>query len=496
MNKKTNRTLSETTFNGFLWMISGKGVQGISQLLVLTILARLIAPNEFGIVTAAMVVIGFSLIFSSLGVGPALVQRPHIKKHHISTAFSLSILMGASFTLLIFFCSGIMASFFRIPELENVLKVLSFTFLIQGIYMTSLSLLERNLEFKSISLINSLAYIIGYGAMGIIFGLSGFGVYALVIAQISQEIVKLILILSKKQHSKKLEISIIATKELMYFGGGFTLARIFNYFALQGDNLVVGRTLGAESLGIYGRIYQLMALPATFFGQVVDKVLFSAMSRIQTDKSRLRMVFKRGIVLISLVALPTSIFSFIFSEEIILVLLGEKWLDAVLPFQILSIGIFFRTSYKISESVARSTGAVYRRAWRQLIYAISVIGGSLIGQQWGLIGVAYAINISLILNFLLMSHLSLKILSLSKFEFIKIHVPAILNTTVVFLLLSNLSLTFNNPLLTIFSNFILMGVILLFICTLLPRIFLGTEGKWIIKFMKNYFIKRILKKIK
>lgn len=487
MNKK--KSLSERTFNGFLWMLSGKGIQGISQLLVLTILARLIEPNEFGVVTAAMVVIGFSMIFSSLGVGPAIVQRPDLNDKHINTGFVISIIMGAFFTLSIYLLSGVISSFFRIEELQSVLKVLSLVFLIQGLYMTALSLLERDLQYKTISLINALAYIVGYGLTGIVFGLNGYGVYALVIAQIAQETIKLILIMKVKKHTKKLVISLEALKELMYFGGGFTIARIFNYFAIQGDNFVVGRTLGSELLGFYGRIYQLMALPASLFGQVVDKVLFSAMSKIQTEKNRLRQVYKRGVVLVSLIAVPASVFAFLFSEEIILVLLGNQWSDAVLPFKILTIGMFFRASYKISESVARSTGAVYRRAWRQVIYAVAVIGGSLIGQHWGLIGVTIAVNIALIINFLLMANLSSSILSIKTIEYIKIHIPSILNGIVLFLVLGALNISFTNPIMTLTVNLLLLVISLLCTCMLFPRYFLGKEGEWIMRFVKNFFLK-------
>ncbi|KAA0565835.1 lipopolysaccharide biosynthesis protein [Bacillus sp. CH30_1T] len=489
MNNKKN-SLSERTFNGFLWMLSGNGIQGVSQFLVLIILARLLEPSEFGVVTAAMVVIGFSIIFSSLGVGPAIVQRPVINDNHISTAFNLSVFLGIIFTLSIFSLSGYISSFFRMKELENVLKILSFTFLIQGFYTTALSLLERELQYKTISLINGLAYILGYGLTGILLGLNGYGVYALVIAQIAQETIKLLLITKYQKHNKEIKIRMQAIKELMYFGGGFTVARIFNYLALQGDNLVVGRSLGSEALGIYGRIYQLMALPATLFGQVVDKVLFSAMAKIQTEQDRLKLVYKRGVVLVSMVAIPVSIFAFMFSGEIISVLLGNQWYEAKLPFQVLTIGIFFRTSYKISESVARSTGAVYRRAWRQAIYALAIIGGCVIGQFWGLIGIVISVNIALIINFILMAHLSLSILSIRSIDFIKIHMPAVLNGITLFLAISMLDLRFTNPILSLITNFILCVILLSFNYFVFPQYFLGKEGKWIINFVKMYFNKK------
>src|SRR5205085_7294251 len=113
---------------------------------------------------------------------------------------------------------------------------------------------------------------LGYGAVGITLAVLGFGVWALVGGYLAQTLLKTTLLLAVQRHPLWPLLERRAAGELLYFGGAFTAARIGNYLAGQGDNLVVGRWLGAEALGVYGRAYQLMAGPAVLFGQVLDKV--------------------------------------------------------------------------------------------------------------------------------------------------------------------------------------------------------------------------------
>jgi PST family polysaccharide transporter len=116
----------------------------------------------------------------------------------------------------------------------------------------------------------------------------------------------------------------------------------------------------------------------------------------------------------------------VLAPEVVITLLGPRWADVIVPFQILASGMFFRASYKMSDSLARATGAVYRRAWRQAIYALAVVGGSWIGQNWGINGLSFGVLIALVVNFTLMSQLSLDLVGLSAWRFIEAHGRAVL----------------------------------------------------------------------
>ena len=189
-----------------------------------------------------------------------------------------------------------------------------------------------------------------------------------------------------------------------------TAARGFNFVALYGDYTVVGGRMSAASLGAYKNAYQLAAVPAQLLGQVMDRVIFPVISRFQEDLERVAGAYLRGISLVAMITLPGSILAVLLGPEIIHLLLGggHKWDDAIVPFQIFAAGLIFRTSYKISDSLARAMGTVYRRAWRQAIYAIAVVVGALVGSAFGLVWVAVGVTGAIVLNYLLMADLSIR----------------------------------------------------------------------------------------
>jgi O-antigen/teichoic acid export membrane protein len=415
------KKLTDRTVSGFLWMITGSGIQVMLKIGVLAILARLVSPKEFGLVGMAVIVVEFSKMFTHMGVGPAIVQRKEIEERHLTTGFTLSLLMGGFFAGMLLLAAPLLADFFRMEGLTSVLRLVSLIFLVDSLTLIGQALMQRNMRFKVIAAVEVASYAIGYGAVGIILGKLGWGVWALVTAHLSQAILHAVLVAIVQPFSKRPGFDRDAFKELLHFGGGMTIARIGNFLANQGDNLVIGRTLGAGSLGIYGRAYQFMVMPAGLFGSALDKALFPAMAKVQEDKQRLGKAYLTGVSTIALVAIPLSVLFVLLAPEIVMILLGPDWAAVILPFQILACSLLFRMSYKMSDSLARATGAVYRRAWRQLIYASAVVIGSYIGHFWGLYGVACGVAMALVVNFLIMGHLSIQLTGINWLDMLKAH---------------------------------------------------------------------------
>lgn len=425
-NTSTSKGLLERTFTGFFWVLLGSGIQVALKIGVLAVLARLVSPDDFGVVGIALIVMEFSKMFTHMGVGPALVQRTEIEDRHLTTGLTLSLLMGAFSALVLLVTAPDIAGFFRMPELTSVLRVLSLIFLVDSFTLIAQALMQRNMKFRINSTIEVISYAIGYGAVGVVLGYLGWGVWALVVASLAQSFLLTVFLLYIQPFPKRLGFERKAFNELIFFGGGFTMAKIANFLATQGDNLIVGRLLGARALGLYGRAYQFMVMPASLFGNALDKALFPAMAKVQNDQRRVAKAYLTGVSIIALIAVPLSLLIFFLAPEIVQVILGPDWTDVVPPFQILACSLLFRMSYKMSDSLARATGAVYRRAWRQVIYATLVLTGTYIGQFWGLPGVAFGVAIALVVNFLLMAHLSLQLTNISAGDMLKAHKPGLL----------------------------------------------------------------------
>jgi PST family polysaccharide transporter len=476
-----------------MWMSYGKAAYFVLQLVVLGVLARLITPTEFGVVSAAMVVIGFSAIVSQLGLGPALVQRPVLERRHIDTAYTFSFLFGLCLGAMLWLAAPAAGTFMHMPEVTSVLRALAWVFPLNGLSTVGQSLLSRELHFSWLANLDVVSYGIGFGIVGIVTALLGWGVWALVAAQVGQSLGRTAVLLWKHPPRLRLILDGPAFRDLAYFGGGFTAARIANYVAVNGEKLVAGRVLGAAQLGYYGRAYSLMSAPAYAFGTVLDQVLFPAMARVQDDPPRLAAAYRRGVALIALLVLPASVAIILLAPEVIRVALGPKWEAVVAPFQVLGIGMLFRTSYKMSDSISRSTGAVYRRAWRQFLYALLVLVGAWVGTRWGIVGVSWGALLALSVNFFVMASLGLRVAGLSWREFWVAHQPAVLLTVVSFPLVWAATVGLRElhlPALVVLGA---VATVLVGTCALLiwraPTLFLGTDGQWMAGTLRSFLQK-------
>jgi O-antigen/teichoic acid export membrane protein len=427
------RSLTHRTLSGMAWVAWGSGATAGLKILVLVLLTRLLSPADFGVVGAALIVIGFSLAFSQLGMGPALVQRPVLEPRHVSTAFFASTAFGLLVAALVWILAPSLAGFFRMDQLQLVpiMRALAVLFPIAGLSSVAENLLQRDLRFRLLANADVLAYSLGYGLVGVVLAILGFGPWALVGGQLTQAVLKAAALLRAVPPRVGPPPSWNCFRDLMGFGMGLSVARLGGTLANVADNLVVGRWLGPVALGLYSRAYQLMSVPTALLGDVFDRVLFPTMARVQHDPQRLTTAFLQGTAIVGLATLPAGVIAAVLAPELVAVAFGSRWQALVPAFQVLALGTMFRTSYRMGDSLSRATGRVYRRAWRQALYAAMVLAGAWVGQRWGITGVAVGVLVALFVNYLLMAHLGLHVLRISWLAFIRVQLPALWLTILV-----------------------------------------------------------------
>ncbi len=486
----TTKRMTDGTVAGLFWSFLGHGFRGVAQLLTLSVLARLLTVTDFGVVTAGLAVIGISMKLSGFGIGNAVVQLPTFETRHVRVAFTVSLGFGALTFVLIWMTAPYVASFFRMGGLSDVLRALSVVCVLQGRATVAESLLQRKMQFRVLAGVDAVAYAVGYGVIGIALAFLGFGVWAFVGAHIAQATGRMIVLRILQPHPAVPLLERRTILDLVHYGGGITLGTIGNYVATEGDNVIVGRWLGAEALGLYGRAYQLMAMPAMFVGEVLNKVLFPSMSRVQDQPERLVATYGRALALIALVILPLSTGLFILAPEIVHVLLGPKWMGMVVPFQIFATGMLFRTSYKISNATIGATGAVYQRTWRLLGYGLLVLAGAWAGSGGGLSGVAIGVVVAIGINYILLAQLGLSLTGMSWRRFLSCHVPGIVVASIVGAELRSLALVlrswaFSPPLVLMISSGAVLCTLLLLI-RYVPRPIFGEDGYWLLQKLVSY----------
>lgn len=424
--------LSHASMRGLAWQYASFAFQGVASFFVMVVLSRLLDSHAFGLMSICLIFTGLADLFAQLGISQALVQRQDLSDTHLRVGTYLSLVMGGALFAILFIASTAIGAFFGEPALVKMVQVLSFSLLIQSIAIVPEAQLVRRLDFRKIMIRDSVSYAIGYLGVGITLAMSGFGVWSIVAASTTQTILKAVLICAAQPPVKKPIYRKLEALQLLNFGIGFSLARMFNYAANKGDYFVIGRLAEVSQVGIYSRAYTLMALPATYIGAALEKVVFPAMAKAASDSSRISRMFLIGTSCVALLALPITALCAVTAEELISVILGNKWQGAIPIFQIMCFVIYFRTAYKLGDAVAKATGKVYARSVREAVYAALVISGSVIGLVLDSVrGVAVGVFFAIIVNFLLTAAFTLRALGISWRTYALVHLPGVLFGLVV-----------------------------------------------------------------
>lgn len=478
----TGHSLTHRTITGMFWMLTGSGLQAVLKIVVISILARLLTPADFGVIGASLVVISFLEIFGKLGLAPAIVQRPDLNETHIKTGQTASIVLGCLMGLLLFALAPAMAALFHMQSLEPVVKVLALAFPLKGLATVPEALMQRQMRFREMAAINISSYVLGYATVSIALAALGFGVNALVIGILAQAALTRLSFFFLIRLPSGFSLDRTALRQLLTFGGGMTLSSLGNFFALNLDNIIVGRWLGAEALGIYSRAYQFLMQPTALIGGTIDRVLFSAMGEAQGDGARIDRAYRHSLAIVAMVTLPLSAALVILAPEVIELLLGPRWTSVIVPFQILASCLVCRTGYKPIDAVARVKGMVYRTALRQWLYAAEIATGAFIGHYWGTTGVAAGVTLAITAQYLIMIHFGRSLTSVSLTELASIHlrhltVALLVSTAITAAKLGLLAL--NAPNYAVLAGGSVAGGLGFILTWLFLRRLFGDEGLWL-----------------
>jgi O-antigen/teichoic acid export membrane protein len=489
---RAGQELERRAVGGLLWMLSGAGSQALLRLVLMLVLARLLGPEAFGIVGAALVVIHIALVFSNLGISSAIVQRAELEERHLHTAFALGLASGALITLVVELLARWIAAFFDFDGLTGVLRAMGLVPLLANLGVVAEGLLRRALAFRRLAIISVISFFLGYGVVGVTLALMGAGVWALVGASLTEFGTRAMMQLASRPHPKTGPLDPAALRQLLVFSGGLTLRRFGHQLSQGLDNIVVGRWLGAEALGLYGRAYQLVSMPSATLGKAMGAVMFPVLSRVQDDQARLAAAYRRSTAVIALLAIPAAAAVIVLAPELITVLLGADWLGVIVPLQILAPGIFFRLIFQLSDALGVAAGTVYAVAWRQGAFAAAVLVGALIGQHWGLPGVAFGVLAAQTFSYLLVSQLSLRLTSLGVGDLAAAHgrglVLAALASVVLWLLVTSLRGIGVAPAITLCAAVALLTVAAL---TMIRLRLIGRDGLWLLESLAGRLPRRL-----
>jgi PST family polysaccharide transporter len=409
-NLQNIKSFEKRALIGINWNFLNNAVQIFLTLTVNIVLARLIDPEEFGLLAIAYIFTGLVGPFTAIGMGAALIQKMDISDYHIRVSITLSSFVGFIITLTIWIMAEPVASFFNQNKIALILKILSLNFLTTGITATSYGLLRRRFQFKTIFFIRSISYTIGFAFFSIPMAYYGNGVWSIVVGVLSQGVISCLLFYIYAKPPLKPYLKSKEVLDLLKFGTGITISSWINYAANSVDHFVIGKFLSSIDLGFYSRASFLIRIPRDKISQVIADVLFPAYSEIQNFKKKILLNYSKTINAITIILFPILVGMSIGAKYIILGLYGPNWLGAITIFRILCISAIFKATIPISGAVVRATGKIYAENKIQLVYLALLTIGSLIGLNYGINGIGIAVLISSLWLHLAMTVLIIKII--------------------------------------------------------------------------------------
>jgi len=388
--------LTSRTIKGGLWSFLSRGSMRVLDLLKLVIIASLLSPKDIGLLGIALLTLAIFRVFTRTGFKESIIQNKEEVDHYLNTAWTILALRGAALLGLIYVTAPYIASFFGEPRAELVLQVMGLILLFEGLSNIGIVYFRKELDFKKRFVLDMSRTLPAF-VISVYFAFVLGNVWALVYGSVAGYFIFMITSFLLHPHKPKLEMNFEKASEMFGFGKWILGSSALVFIATQGDDIYLGRVLGAAALGIYVLSYRLSNSPATEITHVIGQVTFPAYSKIQDEVKKLKKGLFRTLRTTLALSIPISIGIIVFIPEFTVYVLGEKWTEVIWPARILAVSGLLRSvtatwgpyykaigkpKYGFYKNVLRVIGIFSTIYWLTKFYGISGTCMSvLIGQS-------------------------------------------------------------------------------------------------------------------
>ena len=402
LRKKTVTSLLWTSLEKFGMM----GMAFVSNL----ILARLLMPEDFGAIGMLNIFIAISGAFMIGGLSSAIIQKKEVSNDEMSTVFIWNMVVSILCYIILFFSAPIIARFYDIAILKNILRVYGLTLILVALSVVQQAWMQKQLKFKELATRNLISSFMGL-AVGIVMAFSGFGVWSLVFSNLVQQLIASLMIWKISSWRPKLIFDTKSFKELFSFGGMMLLTSLVDRIYANIQGLLIGKHYTASDLGMYNQAKKLEEIPNGSMSYIVSKVTFPVFSKLQDNKDLLLSALRKNLIAITYLNFPLIVLLVVIAKPLILLLYGEKWLFAVPYFQLLCIGGLLYTLNSINSNIVKSLGK--GRLFLMTDIIIKSVGFALliIGVKFSVYGVLIATVIMQYVTYIIFSIINNKLIN-------------------------------------------------------------------------------------
>jgi O-antigen/teichoic acid export membrane protein len=357
------------------------------------ILARLLTPNDYGLIAMVTTITNFVMMLKDMGLSTATIQKAKINNFQISTLFWINVAFGFGLSLLVAVLSPAIAWFYGDPRLSKITLALAGVFLFTGLTVQHQALLRRQMYFGTLAVIETTSLVLGIVIAIVAAYYYGAGYWALVLMQLAIPAINAVGVWVACRWRPMWPSRRSGIRSMLNFGLNLIGFNIVNYFSRNLDNVLIGRYYGSGALGLYSRAYQLLMWPIDYIRVPLTLVAMPALSRIQNDPVRFKTYCSKLASITAFISMPLMVFVAVCSESVTRVLLGEKWLGAGILFRLMAITGFIQTCAGVRALVLVSIGRSGRYFIFGVLNSVVTVASIIIGLPWGAVGVAasYAI---------------------------------------------------------------------------------------------------------
>ncbi len=357
------------------------------------ILARLLTPEDYGLIGMATVLTGFVEYFGTLGLSTATIQRTKINHEQVSTLFWINVGVSCLVALAIALLAPLVAAFYHEPRLRGVTLALSFSFIFGGLTVQHQALLRRQMKFDRLAKIEIISTTIGV-LVAIAAAYSGLSYWALILMTIVTVMCNAVGVWLACSWRPGLPVRNAGVRSLLAYGGNITGFGIVNYFSRNLDNVLIGRRWGSQELGLYAQAYKLVLLPIQQINNPITSVALPTLSSLQTEPEKFCNFYYKAMLAISILGMPMIGFIYADADRLILLALGEQWLDTIPIFKFL-VPAAFNAIVGVGLGWAyQSLGTVDRLFRWGVFYSVVNATIFVLSVPYGAIGVAAAYGLS------------------------------------------------------------------------------------------------------
>ena len=432
-------SLKGKTIHGVIWsLIDNVSSSGVI-FFVGIILARLLTPEEYGVMAMVSIFIAISNSIIDSGFSSALIRKVKVKPIEYNTVFYFNLLISLLLYICLFFISPFIALFFREPILCEVMRVIGLILIINALSIIPYTIFVREINFKTKTIISLIASV-GSGVIGVWMAFSGQGVWSLVGQQLGRQCLNTLFLWFFCHWKPTVSFSMTAFKEMFGFGSKLLLSGLLDTIYKDIYYIVIGRCFSSSILGQYTRAKQFSMVFSTNLTTVVQRVSFPVLSSIQDDSIRLREAYRKVIKSTMLVSFACMLGLAAIAKPLLILLISDKWLPAVYFLQIVCFSNMLYPLHAINLNILKVKGRSDVFLKLEVIKKVLAIFPILVGVYLGIEMMLWGSVIISVISYFLNAYYSASLINYSVYEQLKDIFPSFIVSLGVGFLMWSISL--------------------------------------------------------